>query len=96
MAHFASGTNTLSCTLSFTGSSMRVPLSSKRASSTSVSSWRRIAVWASDSKRAALKLVGKVTCSTLTGSSGGRKACGSGLHRVSVFGSKLSQTLASV
>ena len=35
------------------------------------------------SKRAALKLVGRVTCSTLIFSSGGRNACGSGLHRVS-------------
>ena len=36
----------------------------------------------SESKRAALKLVGSVTCSTLIFSSGGRNACGSGLHSV--------------
>jgi len=34
-----------------------------------------------------------VTCSTLTFSSGGRMACGSGLHNVSVSGSKLSHTV---
>ncbi len=48
------------------------------------------------SKRATLKLVGSVTCSTLTFSSGGRIACGSGLLSVMVAGSKLSQTLGSV
>ena len=36
----------------------------------------------SEAKRAALKLVGSVTCSTLIFSPGGRIACGSGLHRV--------------
>ena len=48
------------------------------------------------SKRATLKLVGSVTCSTLTFSSGGRIACGSGLHSVSSPGSKLSHTVGSV
>ena len=45
---------------------------------------------------ATLKFVGKVTISTLTFSSGGRIACGSGLHSVRTRGSKLSQTRASV
>jgi hypothetical protein len=69
---------------------------SKRAASMSASSLRRIAVCASESKRADLKLVGSLTCSTLIFSSGGRNACGSGLHSVIKRGSKLSQTLASV
>ena len=55
-----------------------------------------MAVCASDSNRAALKLVGRRTCSTLTGSSGGRNACGSGLHSVMSFGSKASHTAGSV
>ena len=55
-----------------------------------------MAVWASESKRADLKLVGSRTCSTLTFSSGGRNACGSGLHSVINFGSKLSHTVGSV
>ena len=92
IAHFASGTNTESCTFSLTGNSMPA----KRAASTSAASRRRIAVCASESKRADLKLVGSRTCSTFTFSSGGRKACGSGLHRVMKFGSKLSQTVGSV
>ena len=57
---------------------------------------RSIAVDSSESNRATLKLVGKVTCSTLIFSPGGRIACGSGLHKVRRPGSKLSQTLASV
>src|SRR5204862_58037 len=69
---------------------------SKRTASISLSSWRRIAVPFSLSNFATLKLVGKVTISTLTFSSGGRMACGSGLHKVRQFGSKLSQTRASV
>ena len=96
IAHFASGTKTLSCTLSFTGSSIFSPPASKRIASMSASMSRRIAVCASESKRAALKLVGSVTCSTLTFSSGGRNACGSGLHSVMNAGSKLSQTVGSV
>ena len=55
-----------------------------------------MAVAFSSLRRATLKLVGKVTCSTLTFSSGGRIACGSGLHKVSVSGSKLSHTVGSV
>ena len=55
-----------------------------------------MAVLLSLSKRATLKLVGSVTCSTLTFSSGGRIACGSGLHSVSVAGSNQSQTVGSV
>src|SRR5215470_1969141 len=55
-----------------------------------------IAVGASAAKRATLKFVGKVTCNTLIFSPGGRMACGSGLHRVTRPGSKLSHTLASV
>ena len=85
-----------SCTLSFTGSSIFPSGASKRTASMSDSSWRRIAVCASDSNRAALKLVGSRTCSTLTFSSGGRNACGSGLHSVISAGSKLSQTVGSV
>src|SRR2546430_9715178 len=54
---------------------------SKRAASMSASSPRRIAVCASEGKRADLKLVGSLTCSTFSFSSDGRKACGSGLHR---------------
>src|SRR5437773_8146643 len=73
MAHFARGTKTESCTLSLTGSS----IPSKRAASMSDSSRRRMAVWACESKRADLKLVGSLTCSTFTFSSGGRNACGS-------------------
>ena len=57
---------------------------------------RSIAVCASASNRAALKLVGSLTCSTLTLSSGGRKACGSGLHSVISFVSKPSHTEESV
>ena len=45
---------------------------------------------------ATLKLVGSVTISTLTFSSGGRIACGSGLHSVRQAGSKLSHTVGSV
>ena len=62
----------------------------------SASSCLRIAVCSSDGKRADLKLVGSRTCSTLTFSSGGRNACGSGLHSVMKFGSKLSHTVGSV
>ncbi len=51
---------------------------------------------ASESKRAALKLVGSVTVSTLILSSGMRIACGSGLHSVRQPGSKFAHTLASV
>ena len=50
IAHLASGTNTESCTLSFTGSSIL----SKRAASISASSFFRIAVCSSDRKRADL------------------------------------------
>src|SRR6516164_11020302 len=57
---------------------------------------RNIPVGASAAKCATLKLVGKVTCSTLIFSPGGRIACGSGLHKVTSPGSKLSHTLASV
>src|SRR2546423_15441704 len=91
MAHFASGTKTDSCTLSLTGSS----IPSKRAASMSDSSRRRMAVWVSESKRADLKLVGSLTCSTFTFSSGGRDACGSGLHSVLSLGADASQTLGS-
>jgi len=66
MAHLASGTNTDSCTLSFTGSSSFSPPTSKRAASMSASSRRRIAVCASDGKRADLNLVGSRTGSTFT------------------------------
>ena len=55
-----------------------------------------MAVCAAVSKSAALKFVGSLTCSTLIFSSGGRNACGSGLHSVISLGSKLSQTLGSV
>ncbi len=55
-----------------------------------------MAVAVSLSKRAALKLVGSVTCSVLTGASGGRKACGSGLHKVTSGGSKFCHTVGSV
>ena len=55
-----------------------------------------MAVDLSSSKRATLKLVGSVTISTLTFSSGGRIACGSGLLSVIAAGSKLSHTLGSV
>ena len=55
-----------------------------------------MSVDASESKRAALKLVGSVTVSTLILSSGMRIACGSGLHSVRHPGSKFAQTLASV
>ncbi len=48
------------------------------------------------SKRADLKLVGRVTSNTLIFSLGGRIACGSGLHRVSNPGSKFCHTVASV
>ena len=96
MVHFASGTNTESCTLSLTGSSIFPSPVSNRAASMSDSSWRRMAVCASESNRADLKLVGSLTCSTLTFSSGGRNACGSGLHSVISVGSKLSQTVGSV
>ena len=51
---------------------------------------------ASLSKRADLKLVGSVTSRKLIFSPGGRIACGSGLHRVSLPGVKLSHTVASV
>ncbi len=47
-----------------------------------------MAVFLSESNLATLKLVGRVTISTLTFSSGGRIACGSGLHSVSKAGSK--------
>src|SRR5262245_27273733 len=57
---------------------------------------RSTAVYSLESKRATLKLVGNVTCSTLTGWSGGRNACGSGLHNVTSAGSKPSHTVASV
>ncbi len=57
---------------------------------------RSISVEPSSSKRATLKLVGSVTCRTLSFSSGGRKACGSGLHSVTLPGSKALQTSASV
>ena len=50
----------------------------------------------SDSNLATLKLVGKATCSTLVFSSGGRKACGSGLQSVTSAGLKPSHTDASV
>ena len=50
----------------------------------------------SASKRAVLKLVGKPTCRTFFGSSGGRKACGSGLASVTRPGSKPSHTVGSV
>src|SRR5690348_2893981 len=50
----------------------------------------------SESNRAALKLVGSVTVSTLILSSGIRIACGSGLHSVNRPGSKFAQTEASV
>jgi hypothetical protein len=55
-----------------------------------------MAVLLSLSNFATLKLVGSVTISTLTFSSGGRMACGSGLHSVREPGSKLSQTVGSV
>ena len=42
-------------------------------------------------KTAVLKLVGRPTFSTFAGSSAGRKACGSGEHRVTFSGSKRSQ-----
>src|SRR4051794_20469520 len=58
--------------------------------------WRRMAGDFSESKRAALKLVGSVTVSTLILSSGIRIACGSGLHKVMLPGSKFAQTVASV
>ena len=54
------------------------------------------AITARMAKAAALKLVGRPTCSTLAASSGGRKACGSGLHRVTSSGSKRSHTCALV
>jgi hypothetical protein len=54
------------------------------------------AVGASASNRAALKLVSKRTCNTLTFASGGWNACGSGLHNVISGGSQLSQTVGSV
>ena len=57
---------------------------------------RSICVGSSASNRATLKFVGSVTWRTLTGSSGGRKACGSGLHSVMKAGSKLCQTVGSV
>ena len=92
MAHLASGTKTDSWTFNFTGSSIfSVPVSNRTASM-SAASPRSMAVCSSDTKRADLKLVGRRTCSTLTLSSGGRKACGSGLHSVIVAGSKLSHT----
>jgi len=43
-----------------------------------------------------LEIGRSVTCNTLTFSSGGRTAWGSGLHKVRVAGSKLSQTVGSV
>ena len=89
------GTNIDSCTLSLTGSSAIPFPVSNRAASISVSSFRRIFVCASDSNLADLKLVGSLTCKTLTGSSGGRNACGSGLQSVIKEGSNASQTLAS-
>ena len=49
-----------------------------------------------EAKRADLKLVGRRTCSTLTFSSGGRNACGSGLQSVMNCGSQLAHTDASV
>ena len=47
-------------------------------------------------KIAALKLVGRPTCRTLAGSSGGRNACGSGEHSVTRPGVKRSQIWALV
>ena len=69
---------------------------SKRDASMPASSSRSSAVCASEGKRADLKFVGRRTCSTLTFSSGGRNACGSGLHSVMSAGSKRSQTVGSV
>src|SRR3954464_14579951 len=83
-------------TLSFTGSSILPSPVSKRIASMSSCNCRRMAVCLSESKRATLKLVGSVTNSTLTFSSGGRIACGSGLHSVKSAGSKLSHTVGSV
>jgi hypothetical protein len=86
MLHFASGTNTDSWTLSLTGNLILPEPVSNRDASTSASSWRRMAVLASESKRADLKLVGSPTSSTFTFSSGGRNACGSELHSVMSLG----------
>ena len=83
-------------TRNFTGSSILPSGASKRTASMSFSSCRRMPVCMSLSNLATLKLVGNVTCSTLTFSSGGRIACGSGLHKVSNPGSKLSHTVGSV
>ncbi len=80
MLHFASGTKTESWTRSFTGSSRP----SWRTAQMSASRSRRMAVCASEGKRATLKLVGRLTCRTFTLSSGGRNACGSGLQRHAV------------
>jgi hypothetical protein len=94
--HFASGTKIESCTRSFTGNSILPSGASKRTASMSFSSCRKIEVCMSLSNLATLKLVGSVTWRTFTFSSGGRIACGSGLHKVSRPGSKLSHTVGSV
>ena len=70
------GTKIDSCTLSLTGSSAIPFPVSNRAASISVSSFLSISVCESESNLADLKLVGSLTCKTLTGSSGGRNACG--------------------
>ena len=97
MLHFASGTNTESCTLSLTGSSI-LPLAGVEADRFDVRLELRAGSRCARPNRSAptLKLVGRLTCSTLTFSSGGRNACGSGLHSVISFGSKLSHTVGSV
>src|SRR5205814_8806127 len=66
-----------------------------RTASTSLSRSLRIFVCASDGKRADLKLVGSRTWSTLIFSSGGRNACGSGLHSVMKLGDRKSTRLNS-
>jgi len=68
---------------------------SKRTASMSFSSSASSALAFSSLNRATLKLVGRVTISTLIASSGGRIACGSGLHR-SPLGIEIVHTLASV
>ena len=91
MLHLAIGTNSESCTLSLTGTSRP----SSVTAATSASRPRSSASCAGSSNVAALKFVGNPTWSTLAGSSGGRKAWGSGLHSVTRPGSKPLQTDAS-
>src|SRR5262249_24899559 len=91
IGHLAKGTNSESCTRSFTGTSLPLCLTA----SMSCANWLRILLCVVEAKDAALKLVGKLTARTLARSSAGRLVCGSGEHKVTRDGSKRSHTRGS-